>query len=85
MANKKLEEYSTELDLINNPSHYNTGDIECIEAIQASMTTRQFQGYLKGNVMKYVWRHEYKGKMLDDLRKANWYLNKLIETHEENT
>ena len=85
MANKKLEEYSKELDLINNPSHYNTGDIECIEAIQASMTTRQFQGYLKGNVMKYVWRHEYKGKMLNDLRKANWYLNKLIETHEENT
>ena len=85
MANKKLEEYSKELDLINNPSHYNTGDIECIEAIQASMTTRQFQGYLKGNIMKYVWRHEYKGKMLDDLRKANWYLNKLIETHEENT
>ena len=81
MANKKLEEYSKELDLINNPSHYNTGDIECIEAIQASMTTRQFQGYLKGNVMKYVWRHEYKGKMLNDLRKANWYLNKLIETH----
>ena len=49
------------------------------------MTTRQFQGYLKGNVMKYVWRHEYKGKMLDDLHKANWYLNKLIKTHEENT
>ena len=46
MANKKLEKYSKELDLINNPSHYNTGDIECIEAIQASMTTRQFQGYL---------------------------------------
>ena len=85
MANKKLEKYSKELDLINNPSHYNTGDIECIEAIQASMTTRQFQGYLKGNVMKYVWRHEYKGKMLNDLSKANWYLNKLIETHEENT
>ena len=83
MANKKLEKYSKELDLINNPSHYNTGDIECIEAIQASMTTRQFLGYLKGNVMKYVWRHEYKGKMLNDLRKANWYLNKLIETHEE--
>ena len=83
MANKKLEKYSKELDLINNPSHYNTGDNECIEAIQASMTTRQFQGYLKGNVMKYVWRHEYKGKMLDDLRKARWYLNKLIETHEE--
>ena len=82
MANKKLEKYSKELDLINNPSHYNTGDIECIEAIQASMTTRQFQGYLKGNVMKYIWRHEYKGKMLNDLRKANWYLNKLIETQK---
>ena len=81
MASKKLKIN----DLINNPSHYNTGDIECIDAIQSSMTTRQFQGYLKGNVMKYVWRHEYKGKMLDDLRKARWYLNKLIKTHEENT
>jgi hypothetical protein len=80
MASKKLKIN----DLINNPSHYNTGDIECIEAIQSSMTTRQFQGYLKGNVMKYVWRHEYKGKMLDDLRKARWYLNKLIATHEDN-
>ena len=80
MASKKIKD----ADLINNPTHYNTGDIECIEAIQASMTTRQFQGYLKGNVMKYVWRHEYKGKMLDDLRKARWYLDKLIATHEEN-
>ena len=42
MASKKIKD----ADLINNPIHYNTADIECIEAIQASMTTRQFQGYL---------------------------------------
>ena len=75
MASKKIKE----IDLINNPTHYNTGDIECIEAIQASMTTRQFQGYLKGNVHKYLWRYNYKNKPVEDLKKAQWYLNKLIE------
>ena len=46
------------MDNVNHPPHYNTGDIECIQAIQASMTTRQFQGYLKGNIIKYIWRYE---------------------------
>lgn len=70
-------------DNINQPPHYNTGDIECIQAIQSSMTTRQFQGYLKGNVMKYIWRYEYKSKVVEDLKKANWYLERLINTYEE--
>lgn len=74
---------SKKIDNINQPPHYNTGDIECIQAIQSSMTTRQFQGYLKGNVMKYIWRYEYKSKMVEDLKKANWYLERLITTYEE--
>ena len=39
------------MDNVNQPPHYNTGDIECIQAIQASMTTRQFQGYLKATLL----------------------------------
>lgn len=70
-------------DVINNPSHYNTGSIECIEAIKASLSPEAFKGALKANVMKYIWRYEYKGKPLDDLKKASWYLNKLIEKESE--
>ena len=68
------------MDNVNQPPHYNTGEIECIQAIQASMTTRQFQGYLKGNVLKYMWRYEYKNQQ-EDLAKAQWYLNRLMLTY----
>ena len=64
---------------VENPDHYNAGAIEAIEAIKASMPTEQFFGYLKGNVMKYLWRYDYKEKPIEDLRKADWYLNRLID------
>jgi hypothetical protein len=65
-------------DTVNNPTHYNTGNIECIEAIEESMTPEAFRGYLKGNCMKYLWRYDYKGKPVEDLQKAQWYLAKLL-------
>ena len=71
-----------EEDMVNNPNHYNNGAIECIDAIEQSMTLEGFRGYLKGNVQKYVWRYESKGG-LQDLMKAHWYLNKLISVTEE--
>ena len=64
-------------DVINSPKHYASGDIECIEAIRASMSQVAYKGYLKGNIQKYVWRYEQKGK-LDDLHKAEVYLGWLI-------
>lgn len=69
-------------DVVNNPSHYNNGGVECIQAIEASMEPEAFQGYLKGNTLKYLWRMSYKGKALEDCKKAQWYLNKLISTLE---
>jgi len=72
-------------DLVNHPTHYNSGGIECIQAIEASMELEAFQGYLKGNILKYIWRMSYKGKALEDCEKSQWYLNKLISTLEENT
>ena len=65
-------------DVVNSPSHYNNGSVECIEGIQASMSTEAFAGYLKGNCMKYLWRYDYKGKPVEDLQKAQWYLAKLL-------
>ena len=63
-----------------NPDHYKSGLIECIEAIEESMTTAAFAGYLKGNCMKYLWRYETKhaDDPLQDLQKAEWYLSYLI-------
>jgi hypothetical protein len=72
-------------DVVNSPSHYNSGGIECIQAIEASMELEAFQGYLKGNILKYIWRMSYKGKALEDCKKSQWYLNKLISTLEDKT
>ena len=75
-----------EEDMVGAPRHYNTGNIECIDAIEESMSSVAFKGYLKGNCMKYLWRYDYKGKQVEDLQKAGWYLNKLTEmvTEENN-
>ena len=85
---KKIDNYNTkDVDSSSNynpvtkPYHYTQGGIECIDAIKASMSDEEFKGFLKGNVMKYIWRYENKDK-LQDLNKAMWYLNKLISIIE---
>lgn len=70
-------------DQVNHPSHYTNGGIECIEAIRASMTTEEYRGMLKGNTMKYLWRYRLKGKPVQDLEKARFYLSRLIELEKE--
>ena len=72
-----------ENDAVNSPGHYRQGGIECVEAIEASMTREEFKGYLKGNVQKYLWRYRYKGKPKEDLRKAKWYLDRLLSVLAE--
>ncbi len=66
-----------DFDNVNRPSHYASGSIECIEAIKAQMTPDEYQGYLRGNVVKYMWRWREKGGV-ESLRKARWYLDRLI-------
>lgn len=68
-----------DIDPVSAPPHYNTGNIECIDAIQESMAPESFKGYCKGNALKYIWRMSYKGKPVEDLRKAIWYIERLIE------
>lgn len=64
-------------DSINSPDHYTQGGIECIEAIQAALTTEEFRGYCKGNALKYIWRERHKGGT-ESLEKAAWYLDYLV-------
>ena len=64
-------------DSVDKPAHYARGSIECIDAIRAQMSKEEYQGYLRGNVVKYMWRWRDKGGV-ESLRKARWYLDKLI-------
>ena len=83
MIKKQAQEQSDHkqtMDMVNSPPHYNKTGIECIDAIKA-MTDEGFEYYLQGNIMKYLWRYRYKNG-IEDLKKAEWYLNKLIEIYE---
>lgn len=65
-------------DAVAHPSHYTQGEIECIDAMESALTHEEFVGYLRANVIKYIWRYDRKGAPVQDLRKARWYLDRLI-------
>ena len=69
-------------DVVNHPAHY-VGKVECIDAIEcATDGLTGFKGYAVGNIIKYLWRwHKKNG--LEDLKKARWYLDKLIAKVEK--
>lgn len=76
--NNKLAEYDCSEDTIDHPEHYTSGGIETIDYMQAKCTPEEFIGYLKCNVMKYISRAGKKENLIEDLKKARWYLDKLI-------
>lgn len=65
-----------------NPNHYKTGGIETIEFMQAKLSPEAFEGYLAGNVIKYITRYRHKNGV-EDLKKGQWYLNRLIELQSQ--
>lgn len=65
-------------DQVNRPAHYRNGSLETIQAIEGLGL-----GYFEGNVLKYLSRYKHKGKPLEDLRKAQWYLARLIEREDQ--
>lgn len=68
---------------VNHPDHYTDGGMETIDIIKAKSSPEEFVGFLKGNVIKYVTRAGKKSNKKEDLRKAQWYLSKLIEEVNE--
>lgn len=67
-------------DPVNHPSHYCTAEngIECIDAIEAALDPDEFAGFCRGNAIKYLWRAGRKGDVVEDLKKAEWYLRREI-------
>jgi len=80
LNNKSIAGYLT-YDAVNHPQHYTQSGIECIDAIDSvtSGYERPGHGYYAGQVLKYLWRAPFKGHYLQDLEKAQWYLNRLVK------
>ena len=69
-------------DPVNQPEHYRVGEVEAIAYIEQQLGSG-VRDYLLGNLHKYLHRHRFKGNALQDLKKAQWYLNKLIMEEEQ--
>lgn len=70
-------------DIVNHPTHYTQGRIECIEALKAATVSKVgIEAICVANVIKYLWRYEEKNG-IEDVRKARWYLNCLLKELEE--
>lgn len=70
-------------DKVNHPEHYTQGDVECIEAIEAALTPEEFIGYLRGSIMKYIWRCRDKNGH-EDVEKCGFYRDLLAERDLDN-
>ena len=74
-GDRQIEMFEPKPDPVNNPAHYTVGGIETIDFIEAKKL-----GYNLGNVIKYLTRADHKGNKLEDLRKAQWYLTREINS-----
>lgn len=77
-----MRKQATKNDNVNSPAHYNQAGIECLDAITAA-TGDGYEYYLQGNIIKYLWRYRYKNG-IEDLKKAQFYLDRLIATKDDN-
>ena len=69
-------------DMVNHPSHYTQGGIECIDALKAATVSKVgIEAVCTANAIKYLWRYEEKNG-IEDVKKARWYINRLIEELE---
>lgn len=68
-----------------NPNHYKTGGIETIDYMKAKSTTEEFRGHLRLTALKYLSRYGQKDDELQELQKAKWYLDRLIQELEDDT
>jgi len=71
------------VDNVNHPNHYTQGGVECIDALEAAtVDLRGIEAVCTANAIKYLWRWKRKNG-LEDLRKAKWYLSRLIQKVEK--
>lgn len=70
-------------DMVNHPSHYTQGGIECIDALEAAtINLKGVEAVCTANAIKYLWRWKEKGG-IEDLEKSKWYIDRLIKKMEK--
>lgn len=72
-----------EYNPVDKPYHYNSGNIECIDYIKEVLGLEGFIDYCHGNIIKYQHRYKYKQKPVEDIEKAKWYLDRMLEALKE--
>ena len=79
--NQETHSTTTPPSMVEHPQHYNQGGIECIDAANAMISgyTDAIDASLSWQVIKYLWRHPFKAKPIEDLKKCQWYLDRLIK------
>ena len=68
-------------DIVNHPSHYETGTFECIEVMEETQGKEAVMDFCLCNAFKYLYRHKRKNG-IEDIKKAKWYIDKYIELAE---
>ncbi len=70
-------------DMVNHPSHYTQGGIECIDALEAAtINLKGIEAVCTANAIKYLWRWKEKGG-IEDLEKSKWYIDRLVKKMEK--
>ena len=84
--NEDMDHEKKSEDMVNHPSHYTHGGVECIDAITSALSSYEdsVDSWLVGQVIKYLWRAPLKGKYDEDIKKAQFYLNRLVEKIDKN-
>lgn len=72
------------IDIVNHPSHYESGKFECIEVMEETQGKEAVMDFCICNALKYLYRHKRKNG-IEDIKKARWYINKYIELSEQET
>lgn len=78
MGNKNKETH----DSVNHPDHYNVNGLECIDVMTGVFGKDVTQMFCHMNAFKYLWRAQFKNNYFEDIKKAKWYLEKLLKLEE---
>ena len=82
-ACENAEVKEPDVDMVNHPSHYTQGGIECIDALKAATVSKTgIEAVCTANAIKYLWRYEEKNG-IEDVKKARWYIDRLIKELKE--
>lgn len=74
-----------EREMVNHPSHYNSGNMECIDGMVGAFGSEEVRIFCKINAFKYLWRLGHKDEEAQEIGKIKWYLDKYLELSDDSS